>query len=100
ECRDRIKVEGARVDLANGVEHAGKAQVVRDGGFERCELVFIAAHQVQHVLGSAYWSLDAAQWVAAQEVFYALDGEQHFSLSRCNTLNLGGRMRRKFVETT
>src|SRR5699024_9612252 len=96
---NRIKIKGARVDLANGVEHAGKAQVVRDGGFQSCELVFIAAHQIQHVLGSAHWALDAAQWVAAQEVFYALDGQQHFITCRCKTLTQGGRLRRNVVGT-
>src|SRR5699024_5300893 len=60
---------------------------------ESCELVFVAAHQVQHVLGSAHWSLDVAQWVAAPDAFYALDGQQHFIASRCNTLTYGGRLR-------
>ena len=44
-------------------------------------------------MGGAHRALDAAQRVAAEEIFEALDGQQHLIAGRCEALAQGGGLR-------
>ena len=61
--------------MAHGIEDTVEAQVIRDRGLQGGELVLGAAHEIEHVLGGTHRALDAAQRVACQEFFDALDGQ-------------------------
>ena len=52
---------------------------------QRGQLVFIATHQIQHVLGRAHRAFNPAQRVPAQQLLHTFDGHQHLISGRRET---------------
>ena len=84
-----VEVEGARVDLTNGVKDAVEAEAFSDFIFQGGQCGLITVKQIQHVLGGTHRALDAAQWVAGNQVFYTLDAQQHLVRSGGEALTQG-----------
>ena len=94
-----VEVEGARVDLADGVEDLAKAQAVGDLRLQLRELRLVTAQQVQHVLRGTHRALDSAQRVACQQLLGARQAQQQLIGRGSKALAQGGGLRGDVVGT-
>jgi hypothetical protein len=92
-----VVVQGARIDLADAIEHAGEAEVVGHRPLQSGQRVRIPIEQVQHVLGRTHRTLDPAQRIALDQVVEPVVGDEHLVGPDGEALAEGRHLRRHIV---